>query len=135
MKGLGSGCEVKGRIPSPRQWLERHCYHLTYRNRWDEGGPQKVVLAGRRQLHLLASEPGLFRAFKDPMNPAFGVLLSLSGLGWLLVRLAWTCFHQQILRPALTSHPPGRPPQLVNPIHHPLDAPPWVILAPHAHLC
>lgn len=63
-------------------------------------GLQNVVLKGRRQLHLLTSELGFFRAFKYPMNSSFGVLLSPSGLGWLQVRLAWTCSHQHLWRPS-----------------------------------
>ena len=54
-----------------KTWLPSHTPVSALKMGWRV---PKVVLARRRQLHLLASEPGLFKSFNDPMNPAFASL-------------------------------------------------------------
>lgn len=87
MKGIGSSCEVKDGIPPTWLGLERLHYHLTRCSHTETGGECREhrkwgKLLGRRQLCLLVSELGLFGNLKDPMNPAFGVLLFPSSSPW-----------------------------------------------------
>lgn len=119
-------CEVKGRIPSTCLVMKKlllPCTPFPALKQMGWGKPKNVSLREEASPSSGLLVRSLFRALKNPIKPAFGVLLTPTptpipwGLGWLQVKVALeTQFWHPFLQEAFPSAP--------TPHLHPLGVPP-----------